>query len=1185
MKIRSSCTLLGFAILLSAFHLPAKTNAAAPQEKYVGANEPKTAGEIYGQGVRETDWQTPEQEKSGFHLPPGFEAKLFADESLVSKPLNMAWDARGRLWVTCTVEYPYPAKEGTVPRDTIRILEDTDGDGQADKVTTFADKLNIPMGLLPVADGVICFSIPNIWYLKDTDGDDRVDERVKLLGPFDTTRDTHGMVSSLSRGSDGWIYACHGFNNQSHVQASDGSSVSLISGNTFRFKADGSSIEQYTQGQVNPFGMTRDQWGNWYTADCHSKPLTALLAGACYPSFGRPHDGLGFTPDMMEHLHGSTAICGLNYYQAEHYPAPYRHLFYSGNVMTSRINCNAPKWRGVTVTAVEQPDFMTSDDPWFRPVDIQLGPDGQLYIADFYNKIIGHYEVPLEHPERDRESGRIWRIEYTGDAPHAPAKPLNNVHLALQQDNLAALADPNLTYRRLAIDTFVHSSRPALSDDQATQMVIDGDQPSLLRQSLLECLHRRRTLLRDTLLTLLKTDAPSELHVLALKLASDQGAETAAFLYPTTRQLLAQSTEPQVQKAAVEMLSNSGQPEDVQLLLQLAVEKKSEDTILTQAARIATRKLLRSDDLLKRYASNWLGLPASQVDVGADPALSGMLVGILPGLNSEVAAAALLGYVSEHSTNVEPALFEQAIEAASKQASNGLNDKLLAAIDRITAGNVTARAAKFKQLATATIAKHSELSPRLMAYGLELQNGLLDELNSRTAATGRVVDWIDDRGKVWGLEPRDCDDGQAAQLVSSLSQSEQYTGILRSEVIACPAELTFWLSGHNGAPDLEDHRRNVVKLIHATTGEVIAEAFPPRNDRAKRVAWALSDFENQPVRIEVIDADAGDAYAWLAVGRFSDSRLERGNIAELIEAISANLLQRVQPENLASRLNALPLSPRQRATLIASALTGTQQQPLAALAQQAIALRRAELVDVEWLATDFPAEKTEAIVNELCATATASQQTGFAKALLGSASGCKLLSELLAKGTLSLRALQSVEALLPANLDGETKRMLTEQLAAAATLPPETVDVAARLGRLNWESATTEAGQQVYKQHCAACHKLGNEGTLVGPQLDGALVRGAERLGEDILDPNRNVDRAFRVTALLLDDDSVVTGLVRDSEDGQTVTITGQDGKSQEIPANTIADRRESTQSLMPSNFTEILNDEQLAALLKFLSR
>ncbi len=233
--------------------------------------------------------------------------------------------------------------------------------------------MNIPIGILPYGEGAIVFSIPNLLYLRDTDGDGVCDQRDHVLGPFDTSRDTHGMVNALRQGPDGWIYACHGFSNQSSVAGRDGHRVNLTSGNTFRFRPDGSRIEQFTSGQVNPFGMTEDRWGNLYSADCHSKPLTCLVRNACYPSFGRPDDGLGYFPSMMDHLHDSTAISGICLYDADQFPAEYRDQFYSGNVMTSRINRDECIQRGATVLAKQTTDFLTSDDPWFRPVDIRLG--------------------------------------------------------------------------------------------------------------------------------------------------------------------------------------------------------------------------------------------------------------------------------------------------------------------------------------------------------------------------------------------------------------------------------------------------------------------------------------------------------------------------------------------------------------------------------------------------------------------------------------------------------------------------------------------------------------------------------------------------------------------------------------------------------------------------------------------
>ncbi|MBL9142042.1 MAG: c-type cytochrome [Verrucomicrobiaceae bacterium] len=379
--------------------------------------------------VRESEAQSPAQERAGFHVPPGFTVHLFASEPMINKPINMAFDARGRLWVSSTVEYPYAAAKDRWAdaqgsrvkdsRDAIKILEDTDGDGKADKVTDFADGLNIPTGVLPWhkpedKDGCIAWSIPNIWYFADTDGDGKCDQRDVLFGPLGYEKDTHGMCSSFRLGLDGWVYATHGFNNTSHLKAKDGSTLDLHSGNVFRFRPDASHVEIYSWGQVNPFGLCWDRYGNLYSADCHSNPITQLIRGAYYPSFGKPHDGLGFGPNMCEHSHGSTGLCGITYIDGGIWGPEWDDHMFLGNCVTSKVNHDKITFTGSTPKANEAPDFITSDDLWFRPVDLQLGPDNALYIADFYNKIIGHYEVPLDHPGRDKERGRIWRVVKDG---------------------------------------------------------------------------------------------------------------------------------------------------------------------------------------------------------------------------------------------------------------------------------------------------------------------------------------------------------------------------------------------------------------------------------------------------------------------------------------------------------------------------------------------------------------------------------------------------------------------------------------------------------------------------------------------------------------------------------------------------------------------------------------------------
>src|SRR5207302_4642871 len=228
-----------------------------------------------------------------------------------------------------------------------------------------------------------------------------------------------------------------------------------------------SRLEQNTWGQVNPFGLCFDALGNLYSADCHSEPVYQLLRGGYYPSFGKPHDGLGFAPSMIFHGHGSTAISGIVYYEDDLWPEEYRNNIFTGNVMTSRVNRDAVTFTGSTPLANERPDFVVTDDPWFRPVNLQLGPDGALYIADFYNRIIGHYEVQLTHPGRDRTSGRIWRIVYVGQPSRLSPEDstvkkksetgkmpvLRPATLPNDLDDLIAeLGSPSLTRRMLAMN-------------------------------------------------------------------------------------------------------------------------------------------------------------------------------------------------------------------------------------------------------------------------------------------------------------------------------------------------------------------------------------------------------------------------------------------------------------------------------------------------------------------------------------------------------------------------------------------------------------------------------------------------------------------------------------------------------------------------------------------------------------
>lgn len=384
----------------------------------------------FGGHIKNTDPLTAAEQLKKFHLPPGFEIQLVAAEPEVRKPINIAFDAQGRLYATQSTEYPHPNFDETQSKDCVSRYEIDSATGRAKSAKQVVSGLTIPIGITPIPvsatqNDLLVFSIPNLYRWRDTDGDGVYDKKQAILTGFGQ-KDTHGLVNGLTYWIDGWVYACHGFSNESDVTGTDGSKIKMQSGNTFRFKPDGSRLEQFTWGQVNPFGMAFDPYGNIFTADCHTLPAYQILRGAYYPSFGKPHDGLGYGPAMMKHQHGSTGISGIVYYEADQFPAEYRGSLFIGNPITARVNHDKLKWHGSTPEAIEQPDFIVCDDPWFRPVDLKLGPDGALYIADFYNRIIGHYEVPLDHPQRDRERGRIWRVVYNGKG----AKPAELVKVS-----------------------------------------------------------------------------------------------------------------------------------------------------------------------------------------------------------------------------------------------------------------------------------------------------------------------------------------------------------------------------------------------------------------------------------------------------------------------------------------------------------------------------------------------------------------------------------------------------------------------------------------------------------------------------------------------------------------------------------------------------------------------------------
>ena len=359
----------------------------------------------------------------------------------------------------------------------------------------------------------------------------------------------------------------------------------MNSGNTYRMKADGSHAEYFTHGQVNPFGLAFDPLGNLYSSDCHSRPVYQLLQGAWYPSFGKPDDGLGFGPEMVSHDHGSTGIAGISYYAADQFPEAYRGMVFVGNVVTNRINHDRIEWHGSTPKGIEQPDFVWSEDNWFRPVDIELGPDGALYIADFYNRIIGHYEVPLTHPGRDRERGRIWRIVYRGNGGQAPPPPSSIDRTRTSVDALVAdLGHPNLAVRIAAANQLV--DRGGDEAVAAVRKIMRAGNPARRRVHGLWVLQPPSGARRRHAAGLRRRRRP--------RAARPQHEDPDRSTGPAVDVLeLAlghlKDTDPFVRRAAAEVLGAHPAPANIKPLLALRQSTPADDTHLIHVARMALR--------------------------------------------------------------------------------------------------------------------------------------------------------------------------------------------------------------------------------------------------------------------------------------------------------------------------------------------------------------------------------------------------------------------------------------------------------------------------------------------------------------------------------------------------------------------------------------------------------------------
>ena len=415
---------------------------------------------------------SPAQAIEKMTVPEGFSVEVVAAEPDIVNPVAMTFDERGRIWITESLEYP--RRSAGPGRDRVKILEDTDGDGKIDKTTIFAEGLNIPSGIAVGHGGVWVANAPDILFYKigpDGKAAGKPEVVVTGFGRFDT----HELPNSLTWGPDGWLYGLNGVFNPSHVKQ-NGKDFNFTCA-LFRIHPKTREFQLFCEGTSNPWGVAWDSEGSAFVSACVIDHLWHLTETGYYHRQGGPYPPFTWPlGSIVKHRHQKAAYCGIHFFDSDAYPPQFREKLYMGNIHGNCINCDELTRDGSTYFAKPRPDFLSANDAWFMPVSQKTGPDGCLYILDWYDRYHCYQDANRDPAGIDRLRGRLYRVRYK-NTPRAP-----KFDLAHETDEqlIERLHSPNVFYRDLAQRLLVERNHPA-ARQRLEQIVFDEKTPRKTR--------------------------------------------------------------------------------------------------------------------------------------------------------------------------------------------------------------------------------------------------------------------------------------------------------------------------------------------------------------------------------------------------------------------------------------------------------------------------------------------------------------------------------------------------------------------------------------------------------------------------------------------------------------------------------------------------------------------------------
>ena len=403
-------------------------------------------------------------------VAPDLRLVLFAGEPDIAKPIFMAWDERGRLWIAETRDYPHDVKPDGRGNDSIKICEDTDGDGRADKFTVFADHLNIPTGFTFAKGGIVVAQSPRFLFLKDTNGDDKADVRTEIMTGWGIN-DTHAQANNLHYGFDNWLYGAVGY---SGFKGTIGGVEKQFAQGIYRFKADGSALEFLHQFTNNTWAQSVNQFGDAFGGTANNAPIFfGGIPATIVPKGVRAMTAKRINTEDKDHtitpnfrqvdvMGGYTAAAGSAFIYSDNLPARLQGKAMVCEPTMKNIALFDVVRDGAGYAAHDGFPLVASSDEWMSPVFAEVGPDGAVWFSDWQNYIIQHNPTPNvgrggydaktgvggahENPLRDHARGRIYRVVWDQAKPAA----ITSLQGAKTAQLVAALNSSTLFWRLTA---------------------------------------------------------------------------------------------------------------------------------------------------------------------------------------------------------------------------------------------------------------------------------------------------------------------------------------------------------------------------------------------------------------------------------------------------------------------------------------------------------------------------------------------------------------------------------------------------------------------------------------------------------------------------------------------------------------------------------------------------------------